>query len=321
MRRATKSRIALRDELRSIVMHHVAGVFHHDGFDVAQHRATPLDLLDRCLRWVGDEAQNVRVLRADPQYGALDARPAGEHLVEAIERRVDDPVRRVPRHRPAAVGLLDRPVLRQKRGTLRRQPRIVPLQAARDVGRAFVITHGNAVAEFVEPLGEAPGGLRRVGFAQSEAFQVDDGTRAIRPYPGVKQSNVAAHAVADQDGRSGHLRIEHALEVRQIVGKPVTVGPRALGQAVTAPVRRHHAPVLRQGIDDELERRRNIHPAVQHDQRVTCLLRCRTPAAQVVAQAADVDELGARGPQVGVQEVFQRTREVVRCIVQRLRRL
>mgnify|MGYP003449298480 CR=1 FL=1 len=89
----------------------------------------------------------------------------------------------------------------------------------------------------------------------------------------------------------GHtkLMVEQALEVGEVIGKPVRrVQPLRLAEA--APVWCDDAPVAREGIDEELERGRAIHPAVQQEQlrRVR-----RPPQAHVGFQAADRQEFGS----------------------------
>jgi hypothetical protein len=65
--------------------------------------------------------------------------------------------------------------------------------------------------------------------------------------------------------------IEQGVEVAQVVGKPVAVAAAAGRAAEAAPVRRHHVALRAVGpsqrVDDELERRAHVHPAVQHQQR------------------------------------------------------
>ena len=61
-------------------------------------------------------------------------------------------------------------------------------------------------------------------------------------------------------------RVEDELEVAQVLGEEVGVGRRRVAGAEAAPVEREHVAVVGQGVDDELERRGDVHPAVQHDQ-------------------------------------------------------
>src|SRR5688572_14511988 len=86
--------------------------------------------------------------------------------------------------------------------------------------------------------------------------------------------------------------VEERLQVREIVRKPVAVGSAPLGEAIPAPVRRVHIPILLERVDQELERSRHVHPAVQehHFGRAG-----RWPAPNVVAQAADPEVLRYAG--------------------------
>src|SRR6185295_19516925 len=81
---------------------------------------------------------------------------------------------------------------------------------------------------------------------------------------------------------------EKEVEVRNVVGEPVAVALAPLREPVAAPVWRVDVPVALQRIDHELERSRDIHPAVQQHYLRRSLPR---PAPHVVAQLADLQEL------------------------------
>ena len=59
-------------------------------------------------------------------------------------------------------------------------------------------------------------------------------------------------------------RAHQAVEVGHVIGEPVAV-VRPFAQAEAAPVGRQHVPIVGQRVDQELERRRYVHPAVQQD--------------------------------------------------------
>jgi hypothetical protein len=90
-------------------------------------------------------------------------------------------------------------------------------------------------------------------------------------------------------------RIEHAVEVGGVLGQPVGVARRRVGQAEAAPVEREHVAVGRERVDDELERGRDVHPAVLHHERRAIGRGHRgvAPFEHVGAQTAHGDELAA----------------------------
>ena len=126
--------------------------------------------------------------------------------------------------------------------------------------------------------------------AKAEAFEVDELRQALRADAGIHRGDIAAHAVADEHGRRLRLEMsDQILKIGKIIREPVAVALRPLAEAETAPVGRDHAPLASQCIHHELERRRHVHPAVQHEE----LSRARiAPAAAVVAQAAHRHEHG-----------------------------
>src|SRR6185312_14439893 len=83
---------------------------------------------------------------------------------------------------------------------------------------------------------------------------------------------------------------EQRLEIGEIVVEPVALRlPRRAAEA--AQVGRDHMPVMRERIDEKLERRADIHPAMQqHECRPLRL----APRLHVVALAANVDEMRGR---------------------------
>ena len=86
--------------------------------------------------------------------------------------------------------------------------------------------------------------------------------------------------------------VQHELEIGQVVRIPVAVARRAIAKPEATPVGRDDSPVAVERIDDELERCRHIHPAVQHDQRVRRAGPGVAPLAQVIAQPSHIDESG-----------------------------
>ena len=94
------------------------------------------------------------------------------------------------------------------------------------------------------------------------------------------------------DERSWRIRLEvleQPIQIGKIIREPVAVALRPFAQAESTPVRRDYAPVSAQRVHQELERGRHVHPAVQHEKLSRALI---APAAAVVTQAADLDELG-----------------------------
>ena len=87
------------------------------------------------------------------------------------------------------------------------------------------------------------------------------------------------------------------VEVAQVVGNPVGVAGRRVGQAEAAPVECDDVAVALQRVDDELERGGHVHPAVQHHERRAARRGQRriAPGQHVVAQTADGDEPAGGG--------------------------
>ncbi|MNL60560.1 hypothetical protein D3C87_1843780 [compost metagenome] len=90
--------------------------------------------------------------------------------------------------------------------------------------------------------------------------------------------------------------VEQGLQVGDIVREPVRLRARVargpVGLAKPAPVGRNHMPVAAQVVDQELERRGHVHPAMQHEQLARAGL---APVAHVVAQPAQRDKFRPRG--------------------------
>ena len=123
---------------------------------------------------------------------------------------------------------------------------------------------------------------------QAEALQEGELAHALRAHAGVQVGDVAAHAVTHQvDAAVLREQPQQHVQVAQVVDEPVPArGP--LAQAEPAPVGGDHVPVALERIDQKLERRRDVHPAVQQPQlRVSGI----APGAHVVAQAADVEDV------------------------------
>ena len=102
--------------------------------------------------------------------------------------------------------------------------------------------------------------------------------------------DVAAEAVADEvDALAGREGVEQRLEIGDVVGEPIALRlPGAAAEA--AQIRRDRVPVARQRVDEELERRADVHPAVQQEQ----LRRRRVaPGQHVVVVTAQRDAVRA----------------------------
>ena len=144
--------------------------------------------------------------------------------------------------------------------------------------------------ELVEPLGHSGGGLDRLGSRHAKALEVDQTVDALGAAARVHHDHVAAHAAANQvNGLFGVERVEQGVQIGQVVGEPVAVGGRGLGQAITAPVHRDDGALadksLAEGIDHELVGGGHVHPAVGQNERGGSGCGC-APLADVVAAAA-----------------------------------
>ena len=110
------------------------------------------------------------------------------------------------------------------------------------------------------------GACSGASLGNAEAVQRDHVRDARRARAGVAQRDVGAEAVTgDVDRLAGRQRARQRVEVRDVVQEPVAV-LRRFRQPEAAPVGREHVPVVRERIDQELERRRHVHPAVQQEQ-------------------------------------------------------
>jgi hypothetical protein len=90
---------------------------------------------------------------------------------------------------------------------------------------------------------------------------------------------------------AGNKRIQHQVEIDEIILKPVALRV-PVGAPVTTPVRRDELIVARKGVDHELKGRPAVARTVQQNDRRR--LR-RTPSAHMTFQAADLDKFTARG--------------------------
>ena len=162
--------------------------------------------------------------------------------------------------------------------------------AAEEVGMRFVpgveisITWANATVHIVGLQIDADNATLVQGLTATR-----NGRDARGPHTRVDARHVAAHAVAQQvDGAIGHVMVDDGVEVGHVVGEPVGVRVGALGQAKTAPVGRDHVPVALERVDDELERRGHVHPAMDHEDHGRAF---PAPVAYVGAQAAHGEKL------------------------------
>ncbi len=124
-----------------------------------------LDLAQRRVAIGADVAQHVGLRGLHPEHRAFDAAPACQHFVDSIQRRIDDSVRGIAGDAKASCAIGLRPVLREKRCALGRQPRIVLHQPRSDFFARRVITQRCALLQLVDPLRVAPGRLLRVASA------------------------------------------------------------------------------------------------------------------------------------------------------------
>ena len=79
------------------------------------------------------------------------------------------------------------------------------------------------------------------------------------------------------------------IEVGKVVRKPVAIQAAPCAATKATPVRGDHMPVVGKRIDDELEGRRRVHPAMQQVEPWQAVL---APFAQMEAQTADVSKAG-----------------------------
>ena len=214
--------------------------------------------------------------------------PAGDRLVDPEEKGVDDLVARVTAQDHGAVSIPLRPVLREEDGLVFRQARVVAAHSRRHLVKGSVRPEARRLAQAVQPVPVADRGLLRVGAGKPEPFERYDPGKALGPQAGVDAGDEPSHAVPDDvERRLGFVEPEDFLEIGVIVRKPVSLA-RPCGEPEAAPVGRDDMPLARERVDQELERRRYIHPAVQQEEPGRTGI---PPRANVVTQAADVVEL------------------------------
>jgi hypothetical protein len=93
--------------------------------------------------------------------------------------------------------------------------------------------------------------------------------------------------------------LQQRFQVGDVIGVPVALRlPRAL--AVAAKIRRDHVALARERIDQELERRRDVHPAVQQEE-----LRRRgvAPGEHMGIEAAQRDAMRAVGLHSSIRDI------------------
>ena len=90
------------------------------------------------------------------------------------------------------------------------EPRVALRDARGELGEARVLARDQGLAQFVEPLCEARGRLRRLRARQADALEVHERADARRPHARVDHRDVRAHAVADDArGAARAERVEH----------------------------------------------------------------------------------------------------------------
>ena len=191
-----------------------------------------------------------------------------------------------------------------------RQPGGLVGDQARVVGRSRAATSSTVGVARMSGCGwrsSSSQGARRsrrlpAGRRQAEALQVDQTAHARRAHAGVAHHDIAAHAVAQQvDGLAWRQRRRAGRRGRP--GSRGTSSCRCAGGSLRPKPRQSGATMWRadrrprpQGVDDELERRADVHPAVQqHQGRPQRRGQVGVaPLEQVLAQAAQRHELGVR---------------------------
>ena len=275
--------------LRLVVVDVVSGVV--DVLDL-EVRVGPRTVLE-VLRRAGEPGPQPGLRAIDPQHRGTGLAPAVDRLRLAERQRVDALERGIGAAHDAAVGCEPAPVLDQEAGPRLGQARVLRAHPQREFLEALVAPLRRVVAELGQPLREAPGGRVLTPAGRAEAVDVDEAGDAIRTNAGIEGADVGAHAVADQ--AHGHLRrvaLEQRVEVADMVGQPVAVGPAPARQAVAAPVGGDDLPVLRERIDGELPGGGHVLRAVQQEQPRRA---GRPPDAAMQLDAADRHEFGTTG--------------------------
>ena len=268
------------------MVEHVPGLLHGLVAQVLVGRA-PLGIV---LRVNADLLQRLGFGGIHPKDRRGDTLPERKHLLEAGQGRIDDLVRRVAAQLDLALGPFLAPMEREELGAVAREPGVVLLQAIRQGRETVIRAQARRRAQFVQPAQQARGRLVRLGARHAETFQVHEPRNALRPGAGVHRSHVAAEAVPDEVDRRPWMDLfEQLVQVAYVIGEPVGVRLDPVGQAVAAPIRRIDVPVAVELVDQELERSRNIHPAVQEHHPAIGATR---PVPHVVSEAADVEVQG-----------------------------
>ncbi len=175
-------------------------------------------------------------------------------------------------------------MLREKVRLVGGQARIVFFEPRGDFLERRVSFEERRVAQLVEParipLGRVCGRRARC----AEAFHRYQHGHAVRPHARVHTGHIAAHAVRDEKRRCvGLIDFQQRIEICVIVGEPVTAR-RPCRQTEAAPIGSDHVPIACEAIDQKLERRGDVHPAVQQKEHRRARV---APGAHVVAQVAD----------------------------------
>ena len=228
--------------------------------------------------------------------------PGFDHLVGLVQRRVDVFVGGVGQQVPLAAGIRCGPLRGQPGRLVGQQPRVGLAQPLSDFGGAGVGPQAGRRLQLVEPLQQALGCLLRLARRQAEAFEVDQAPHARGAHAGIAHRHIAAHAVAEQVDRLGRRQVvDQCVEIAQVVREPIAVAAARAAAAEAAPVGRDDPAALAftrgHGIDHELKRRADIHPAVkaQQERRQGRGQRLLPPLEQVVRQAAHGYEAAGRG--------------------------
>ena len=280
-------------------MQHVAGVRdrHHpavgDVRETAPHRGEAVGGAF-AFRMIVEPAWNVRVRGRDPQRRRRDVAPDRVGLLDPVHRRERQPVPRVGGEANPPVRQRLRPMSGEKDGLVARQPRIALLQTIRDGVEGGVGREVLRVGERVEPFRHLVRRGGRLLGAHAESVERDHATRAPRAHAGVVQHHVAAEAVPGDVRRLAWREcLEQRFEVGDVVREPVTLRLPG-GFPVAAQIRRDHVPISGEGIDQKLERRRDIHPAVKQKELRRGGL---APRQHVRVETAQRDAVRAEGSQ------------------------
>ena len=225
-----------------------------------------------------------------PQHRRVDPPPAGERLVEAVQRGVDHLVRRIAGQDDfPGVQALCAQCGARKRAFSRVKTRVVLHQPFLDLFERGVRLEARAGRRF-RPAISRSGWARR--WQRCAAGRSPPAAPACECVPGARR-HTARPRCRPCCGRPGSPARRARVAAAAHRGPRCSPGTSSLRRPTRdSPKPRQSGAITYQSrckrVDQELERRRHVHPAVQQPQ-----LRRRwlAPGAHVVAQTADVEDV------------------------------